>query len=215
MLRQVALFKPLTDEAEARRVCDLFRSRAFRVGETIFQHGDPGECMYLIRSGKVRIYLPSVDGREITVRVYGVGEVFGELSLLDGGPRTASAEAVEATQTHLLYREDFLTLLRDHFGLVQHVLSLLVERLRYTTNYTQQIAFMSVPSRIAAVLLQLASEHDAGAIKITQQDLANYVGTTREWVNRALKEFVNRGWVTLHRGGLTILNRTALQQSVL
>lgn len=215
MLRQVALFQPLNDETEAQRVCGLFRSQTFRTGETVFQHGDPGGCMYLIRSGKVRIYLPSLDGREITLRVYGEGEVFGELSLLDGGPRTASAETVEPVQAYLLFRDDFLNLLRDHFGLVQHVLGLLVERLRYTTNYTQQLAFMSVPSRIAAVLLQLASEHDASLIKITQQDLANYVGTTREWVNRALKEFVNRGWVTLQRGGLTILDRNALKQSVL
>lgn len=215
MLKQVALFKPLQDEAEISRVCEMFHGRSFRTGETIFQHGDPGGCMYLIRTGKVRIYLPSTDGREITLRVYGAGEVFGELSLLDGGLRTASADALEAAHTYMLFRDDFLNLLRDHFGLVQHVLGLLVERLRYTTHYTQQLAFMNVPSRIAVVLLQLASESDQTDIKITQQDLANFVGTTREWVNRALKEFAKHGWVTLHRGGMTILNRNALKQSVM
>lgn len=215
LLRQIALFKPLTNDEDAQRVCALFQSRSFRAGEVIFHYGDPGGALYLIRSGRVRIYLPNTDGREISLRVYGHGEVFGELSLLDGGPRTASAMALDQTQVYLLLRDDFLQLLRDHFGLVQHIIALLVERLRYTTQYTQQLAFMSVPSRIAAVLLQLASESDNGNIKITQQDLANFVGTTREWVNRALKELASRGWIRLNRGSLVILDRDALKQSVM
>ena len=218
MLRQVALFNPL-QEADAQRVCALFRPRAFRAGEIIFHLDDPGGCLYLIHSGRVRIFLPNPDGREVTLRLYGKGEVFGELSLLDGGTRTASAQAHEDTQAYLLFREDFMRLLRDQFELVQHVIALLVERLRYTTQYTQQLAFMSIPSRVAAALLQLASMESnapaSGLIKITQQDLANYVGTTREWANRTLNEFVTRGWIKMNRGSITILNRDALKQSVI
>jgi CRP-like cAMP-binding protein len=220
MLRQVALFQPL-QEADAQRVCTLFRPRTFRAGEVIFHHEDPGGCLYLIHSGRVRIYLPNPDGREVTLRLYGKGEVFGELSLLDGGTRTASAQAHEDTHAYLLFRDDFLRLLRDQFELVQHVIHLLVERLRYTTHYTQQLAFMSLPSRIAAALLQLTSAEsstggaaESSLIKITQQDLAGYVGTTREWVNRTLNDFATRGWIKLQRGGVLILSRDALRLSV-
>ncbi len=218
MLRQVALFQPLAED-DASQVCALFRPRAFRAGEIIFHHEDPGGCLYLIHSGRVRIFLPNPDGREVTLRLFGPGDVFGELSLLDGGTRTASAQAREDTHAYLLFREDFMRLLRNQFDLVQHVIHLLVERLRYTTHYTQQLAFMSIPSRVAAALLQLASMETSapasGHIKITQQDLANYVGTTREWVNRTLNDFVTRGWVTVQRGSVTIVNRDALKQTVL
>lgn len=209
MLQQIELFKPLPDD-EAATVSALFRQRAYPAGALIFQRDDPGDCLYLIRNGRVRIFLPNEDGREITLRLYGAGEVFGELSLLDGGPRTASAEAVEAVDAALLFRDDFLSLLRGRFELVQHVIKLLVERLRYTTRYSEQLAFMSIPGRVAAALLQLRSP-DQPRITITQQDLANYVGVTREWVNRTLREFETRGWVALRRGGLQIVNTPALE----
>lgn len=209
MLRQIELFKPLRED-EAAAVSALFRARTFAAGALIFQRDDPGDCLYLIRSGRVRIVLPSEDGRAITLRIYGPGEVFGELSLLDGGPRTASAEAVEAVDAALLFRDDFLALLRVRFELVQHVITLLVERLRYTTRYTEQLAFMSIPGRVAAALLQLRAP-DQARIAITQQDLASYVGVTREWVNRTLREFETRGWVTLTRGALQIVNAGALE----
>ncbi len=208
MLQQIELFKPLRED-EAATVSALFRTRAYAAGALIFQRDDPGDCLYLIRNGRVRIFLPNEDGREITLRLYGPGEVFGELSLLDGGPRTASAEAVEAVDAALLFRDDFLSLLRGRFELVQHVIKLLVERLRYTTRYSEQLAFMSIPGRVAAALLQLHAP-DQVRITITQQDLANYVGVTREWVNRTLREFEARGWVTLRRGGLQIVNTQAL-----
>ena len=136
--------------------------------------------------------------------------MFGELSLLDGGPRTASAEAIEAVDAVLLFRDDFLALLRGRFELVQHIITLLVERLRYTTRYSEQLAFMSIPGRVAAALLQLRSP-DQTRITITQQGLANYVGVTREWVNRTLREFEAHGWVALQRGALQIVNAPALE----
>ena len=209
MLQQIELFKPLRDD-EAAMVSALFRARSYPAGALVFQRDDPGECLYLIRSGRVRIFLPNEDGREITLRLYGPGEVFGELSLLDGGPRTASAEAIEAVDAVLLFRDDFLALLRGRFELVQHIITLLVERLRYTTRYSEQLAFMSIPGRVAAALLQLRSP-DQARITITQQGLANYVGVTREWVNRTLREFEARGWVALQRGALKIVNTEALE----
>lgn len=209
MLQQIELFKPLRDD-EAAAASALFRVRSYRAGALVFQRDDPGDCLYLIRKGRVRIFLPNEDGREITLRLYGPGEVFGELSLLDGGPRTASAEAVEAVDAALLFRDDFLSLLRGRFELVQHVITLLVERLRYTTRYSEQLAFMSIPGRVAAALLQLRSA-DQARIMITQQDLANYVGVSREWVNRTLREFEARGWVALQRGRLQIADAPALE----
>lgn len=225
ILRQAPLFRVL-DEREAQVACAPFRLRQFEKNEMIFQHGDPGGCLYLIGGGRVRIFLPGPEGREVTLRIYERGDIFGELAVLDDGARTASAQAMDNVYAYVLYREEFMQLLSGNFKLVQHVIRMLSERLRYTTTYTERLAFMSMPARIAAALLQLSSGINAteqagmqagmqaGVISITQQDLANFVGTTREWVNRTLKDFARRGWIKLARGTIYILNLQALQQVI-
>jgi len=217
ILRQAPLFRVL-DEREAQAACAPFRLRQFDKGEMIFQHGDPGVCLYLIGGGRVRIFLPSPDGREVTLRIYERGDIFGELAVLDEGARTASAQAMDNAFVYVLYREEFMALLSGNFKLVQHVIRMLAERLRYTTTYTEQLAFMSMPARIAAALLQLSTgvnvAEQSNVITITQQDLANFVGTTREWVNRVLKDFAARHWIKLSRGSIHILDLQALQRAI-
>ena len=184
----------------------------------IFHHGDLGGCLYLIGGGRVRIFLPSPDGREVTLRIYERGDIFGELAVLDEGARTASAQALDSAFVYVLYREEFMALLSGNFKLVQHVIGMLAERLRYTTTYTEQLAFMSMPARIAAALLQLSTgvnvAEQSNVITITQQDLANFVGTTREWVNRVLKDFAKQRWIKLSRGTIHILDLPALQRAI-
>src|SRR5215212_9013626 len=121
-LRQVPLFQALDDD-QIRQIGGLLKERRYHKGDTVFHQGDPGGCLYLVTSGRVRIFVNSPDGREATVRFYGPNSTFGEFSVLDGQPRSASAAAVDDVATLALYRADFLGLLRQHFDLVERMLA--------------------------------------------------------------------------------------------
>lgn len=216
-LRQVSLFRTMDDE-QLEQVGTLLRERRYRKGEVIFHQGDPGGCLYIVGAGKVRIYLASPDGREVTLRVYARDSAFGEFSVLDGQPRSTSAAAVTEVTTFVLYRDEFMALLRSHFALVERLFAQLVERLRYTTTYSEQLAFVSVPGRVAAALLHLASldaeQSDPVRLEITQQELASFVSTTREWVNRALRDFADAGIIQVERGAIVLLDRAVLGRMI-
>lgn len=216
VLRRVAIFRTL-DDAQLIKIGVLLKERRFRRGDIIFHQGDPGGCLYITKTGRVRIYLTSEDGREITFRLYGPGTAFGEFSVLDNGPRSASASALTEATTFVLYRDDLLQLMREHFGLVEHVIAMLTERLRYTTSYSAQLAFLSVPGRVAAILMQLASAElsdDPVRLDLTQQELATFASTTREWVNRALRDFAELGIVRLERGAVIVLDPSSLRARI-
>jgi CRP-like cAMP-binding protein len=212
-VRQVQLFRTL-DEAQLQKVSRLLKERRYRKGEIIFHQDDPGGYLYIISAGRVRIYVAGPDGREVTLRIYGPDSNFGELSVLDGESRSASAAALDDVITYVLYREDFLNLLRENFALVQHILAILAERVRYTTNYSEQLAFLSVPGRVAALLMRLAgAEAEVQApvrLELSQQELADFANTTREWVNRALHDFAAEGLVRVERRAVVILNPDGL-----
>jgi CRP-like cAMP-binding protein len=118
-----------------------------------------------------------------------------------------------------LRRDDFLHLLQSNFELVEHIIAMLVERLRYTTIYTEHLAFLDASKRVAALLLQLASADLASEepirVKMTQEELANFASTTREWVNHALREYAEAGLVQLERGAVVVLDRGGLRQKLL
>jgi CRP-like cAMP-binding protein len=213
-IRQVQLFRTL-DEGQLQKVSRLLKERRYRKGEIVCHQDDPGGFMYIISSGRVRIYLAGPDGREVTLRIYGPGSNFGELSMLDGESRSASVAALDDVTTYVLYREDFMNLLRENFALVQHILAILVERVRYTTNYSEQLAFLSVPGRVAALLIRLAGTEATTMqtpirLELSQQELADFANTTREWVNRALHDFAAEGLVRVERRAVVILNPDGL-----
>ena len=212
-VRQVQLFRTL-DEAQLQKVSRLLKERRYRKGEIIFHQDDPGGYLYIISVGRVRIYVAGPDGREVTLRIYGPDSNFGELSVLDGESRSASAAALDDVTTYVLYREDFLNLLRENFALVQHILAILAERVRYTTNYSEQLAFLSAPGRVAALLMRLAgAEGEVQApirLELSQQELADFANTTREWVNRALHDFAAAGLVRVERRVVVILDPDGL-----
>lgn len=214
-LRQIVWFNDLSDE-ELATIRPLLRERRFLREQTLFHQGDPGGCLYFLLSGRVRIYLSSADGRETTVRIYGPNSAIGELSVLDGLPRSASAAALDDVSAMLLYREDLFGLLREHFELTERLLQSLAERLRYTTSFSEQLAFLSAPGRVASVLLQLASNDPQPTVRLalTQQELANLAGTTREWANRALHSFAAAHLIRLERGAVEVLDREGLRGCV-
>ena len=214
LLRGVEIFRMLED-AQLRQVRTLLRRQRFRAGESIFLQGDPGDCLYIILDGYVRIYLLSADGREVTFRVYGSNTAFGEFAVLDGKPRSACAVAATDVSTMVIYREDFLALIERNVSVLYRVVEVLTERLRYTTLFSKSLAFLSTSGRVAAALVMLAEQASPlpGPVKldITQQELAKYAGATREWTNHALHDFADEGLILIERRAVTVLDRERLQ----
>jgi CRP-like cAMP-binding protein len=217
LLRQVSLFRAC-DDTQLREVAALLRPQRYRKGEILFHQGDPGGCLYIIRSGKVRVFLSAPDGREVTLRIYGPGHHVGEFSVLDGAPRSASTAALGSVNTFVLYRDDILALLQRNFALVQRLLMTLTERLRYTTTYSEHLAFLNAPQRVAAMLVQLAELEDPEQsplrLAITQHDLAALACTTRESVNHALRDLAAQDILRSERGAVVVLDLDALRQQI-
>jgi CRP/FNR family cyclic AMP-dependent transcriptional regulator len=210
VLAKTSLFGSMP-RTELQRVGRLLRARQYTRGEVIFLEGDIGTALCLIAEGRVRIQLTGTDGREVTLNVYGSGEIFGEMSLLDGEPRSADAIAQEASRVFWLQRDDFAAFLAAHSSAAMTMLAGLSRRLRRTTRLVQDSAFRDVPGRMARVLLELMETYGhataAGVrieLRLTQTELGALVGTTRESVNRTLHDFEHLGLLQWAAGGITI-----------
>jgi len=214
LLSQVKIFR-LFDESQLRKISGVLHERRFAAGESIFEQDDRGDCLYIIVEGVVRIYLLNPDGREMTIRVYGRGDTFGEFAVLDDKPRSASAVAVSNATTLVIYRHEFLDLMQHNFDLVTHVIEELTERLRFTTKFSQNLAFLDASGRIAAALAELATQQANGQtsvrLALTQQDLANYASVTREWTNKALRVLSEQRVVQVERGAVIVLDLERLR----
>lgn len=216
MRQKVSFFSRLTgEELEALDRC--LTKRTFGKGTIIFHKGSPGRSLYIIESGRVRIFLLSSSGQEISVNVYGPGDVFGELALLDGLPRSAGAVVMERTVVHTLHRDDFVRLLEDIPRVAESIIQDLSSRLRYTTACLEQQAFLDVNGRVAAKLLELADRYSLqgeGAeigLRLTQTELASWVSARRESVNKVLGGFRDQGLIDIDGQRITILDRAGLE----
>lgn len=201
VLAKVPLFSGLPDE-ELERLGALLRVRRYARSEVIFLEGDQGYSLCLIAEGRIRIQLTGSDGREVVINVYGPGDFFGELALLDGEPRSADAIAQDASRVFWLQRDDFMAFLEGHPRAAMTMMASLSRRLRHTTRVVQDATFRDVPARLARVLLDLAGRHgrpvEGGILidsRLTQGELAAMVGASRETVNRALRGFEQRGLI--------------------
>ena len=216
--KQVPLFADLTDSELTALVTDFVR-REFKQGETIFQQGDPGEVLYLIESGQVRIFVHGRDGQELSVILHGAGDFFGEMALIDDLPRSASAVATEGTAVYVLARDRFRDHMRRSSHLAMNFMKSLSLRVRYSSELMGNLALLDVPSRLARKLLDLAQTHGeetADGIRInptlTQSDLASMIGTTRESINKSLGYFKRQDLIRVEQGSITILDREALKE---
>ena len=221
MLRKVPLFAGLSEQ-ELEVLADSLGKRTFGKGMIIFHKGSLGQTLYIIESGKVRIFILSESGQEISVNVYGCGQVFGELSMLDGLPRSAGAIVMEETHVLTLRRDDFLSLLEMYPRIAQGIIATLSTRVRYTTEYAESLAFLNVYGRVAKRLLELAGHHgvekEGGTkikLRLTQRDLASLVGATRESVNKVLGTFRDQGLIEVEGQRITILDRRGLKRRIL
>jgi CRP-like cAMP-binding protein len=214
-LRDCALFRDAGDPALAQVVGRL-RQRRFRRNEVIFHQGDPGDSLHIVDEGSVKITLPSPEGDEAIIATLRQGDFFGELALLDGAPRSATAVALEPTTTLALPRDAFLELLDQDRGLRDALLTGLAHELRRVTGHVEELHFLDLAGRLAMRLSRLARDADPSSDEVrldwpyTQSDLASMIGGTRQSVNKLLSELVNDGLVVLEPDALVIPSVSAL-----
>jgi CRP/FNR family cyclic AMP-dependent transcriptional regulator len=221
MLRNVPFFAGLSDQ-ELEVLAESLGKRTFGKGMIIFHKGSPGQTLYIIESGKVRIFILSESGQEVSINIYGPGDVFGELALLDSLPRSAGAVVMEKTVTLNLQRDDFLRHLEACPRMARSIIEVLTTRLRYTTAYVESLAFLDVHGRVAARLLELADRYGVQKeaaeeieLRLTQAELASWVGATRESVNKVLGTFRDQGLIEIEGQRITILDRPGLKRRIL
>ena len=211
-LRSTPLFAALDEDAAAALRASMTEVRVER-GGNLFDEGEPGDRLYVILDGKVKLGRTSSDGRENLLAVLGPGEMFGELSLFDPGPRTATATAITDLTLIGLGHDDLQPWLIARPEVASKLLAALAKRLRRTNEAMADLVFSDVPGRVAKALLDLATKFgtptDDGlhvAHDLTQEELAQLVGASRETVNKALADFVSRGWLRLEGRGVVLLD---------
>jgi CRP-like cAMP-binding protein len=188
-------------------------------GSILFNEGDPGDSLYIVLSGKVKLGRRSSDGRENLVAVMGPSDQFGELSLFDPGPRTATAVAVTDARVAVLPKEALVSWVSERPQIAMQLMRVIARRLRRTNTMLADLIFVDVPGRVAKQLLQLAQRFgsvEGGQLRVThdltQEELAQLVGASRETVNKALADFASRGWLRLEGKSVVILDRERLSR---
>ena len=202
-------------ESDIALAAQAIRRRSYRRGEVIFRQDDPGNALYLIESGTVKISRQGEDGRELTLTLLHDGDYFGELALLDDEPRSTDAIAVDATTALLLPSAQFKNFLVDNPRVALQMLSAMSRLyVRRLTDAVEDAVFLDVPARLARAIVQMhevrPARDSSRMIRTTQADLASMIGATRESVNKWLGYFERRGWVKRSRGSLEILDASAL-----
>lgn len=217
VLGECVLFHGLEPE-ERNTLFARVRVRSFAAGETIFLMGSMGDSLMAVLSGSVRISVPSPDGKEIVLAIIPPREVFGEIALLDGKERTADARAIGACSLALLERRDVLSFLNNHPKVWPKMVEVLCARLRNTDQHIAEIALLELPARLAKALLRLSNGENGPAnrgalqIQLSQRELGNMCGASRESINKCLRGWQRRGIVQVEEGAVTVTNRTALDE---
>lgn len=205
--------------AQARDLAAIASTKTLLPAETLFLEGDPGETLYVVAEGTVKLTVTSSDGREMLLAVLQAPESFGELSLIDGGPRAATAVAVTATTLVAMGRSELLRALHQQPALVDGMLRSIGALARKLNDQAADLVFLDVQGRVAKLLLSLAErvpEPNGDSSTITmplpQGDMADMVGVSRQSYNQALRRLADRGWIALGDGQVTVLDASALRR---
>ncbi len=221
LLATLPFFAQMKPE-ELQELSARLKRRTYRPGETIFHKDDAGTTMYIINEGTVKISVPSEVGTEMILSILTNGEFFGELALFDGKPRSATVISAGLTEVFVLHRDDFIDFVSKHPHVSLGIISALSNRIRRTDNLVEDVVFLDIPARLAKKLLELSRTHGKkqpdGSVQIelrlTQQDIANMLGTTRESVNRQLVAYQERGFISIDRQRITILKPKDLEKRI-
>lgn len=205
---ETSLFGPF-DEERSKHLFGASLRRTYPKNSFVLNVGDTSDSFYIILSGKIKITLPDEDGREFILSILGPGEHFGEVALLDGKPRSASAVTMEDSTLLVVSRDQFQSGIARHPDMAEHVLTGLTERLRAANRTIENLALLDVYSRIARTLGELAVAQDDGVRvvpqRLTHQHLANMVGASREMVTRILRDLTSGGYISIDNHHISIL----------
>ena len=211
-LSRAGIFQGVDPDAVVNLISQM-QTESFPRGTTIFDEGEPGDTLYIIIEGKVKLARHAPDGRENLLSVMGPSDMFGELSIFDPGPRTSSAVCVTEVKAATMDSEMLRTWINDHPEISQQLLRVLARRLRRTNASLADLIFTDVPGRVAKTLLQLANrfgiQEGSGLLvnhDLTQEEIAQLVGASRETVNKALATFAQRGWIRLEGKSVVIVD---------
>jgi len=213
VLRQHPIFRDL-NAAALDQLCRYCKMRTVPRGTVIFSKGDPGTSLFAMVKGTVRIGVTAADGRETVFNIIGPGELCGEIALLDGGERTADAVATTDCEILVIDRREFMPFVQTQPALAMTLIDLLCTRLRWISDHVEQIALPNLPGRLAKALLRLVERGGAGKPKlvVTQLELSQMVGMSRESINKQLRAWEDRKLVRLERGGILVLDKDALDE---
>jgi len=217
LLRSHPFFKDLGGTIVERLAPRVITTRV-KKGAVIFNKGDIGSKLYAVRAGAVRISTPSEQGKDAIFNLVVPGELFGEIAFLDGGQRTADAVAIDNCELMVIERRDFIPLIRDNPEIAIRLIKILCGRLRRTSEQVEDIVFLGLPNRLAKALLHLyrpsATAAPSNKIHVTQREISQMIGVSRESANKQLQDWQRRKWLKLERGGLVIFAPEALRDLV-
>ena len=212
ILKRIPLFSSLKDD-ELEAIYKLSYIRKCAKDSVILLENEEGSTLFIIISGKVKVTIFSESGKEVIFSILNEGDFFGDMSLMDGKPRSATVISIEDSELRLLRRNDFIKLVEEHPGIALKFLEELTTRLRKADERIESLAILDVTGRVAGILLQLADERgektDNGVViksRPTHQELANMVGTTRETVTRVLKQLENKKYINMTGKDLQIFD---------
>ena len=215
VLRKHPIFADLEPEA-FDQLCRYAKHTTLKRGAALFAKGDPGLSLYAVISGSVKMSISSADGRSAILNIIGPGEIFGEIALLDGGVRSSDAIANTNCELFVIDRREFIPFVRSQPALAMKFIELLCGRLRRTSDQVEQIILQNLPGRLASALIRLSEKHKlepAGrTISITQQEISEMVGMTRESINKQLRAWAARSWVRLEHGAIVVLKDEQIRQ---
>lgn len=206
----VSSIKPLTPNAlpheELHALAERGVVRTYSRNAIIVSEGDQTDALYIIVCGRIKVFVADAEGKELILGHQGPGEYFGEMTL-DGGPRSASVQAVESCRVVVVPRAELQQFLAQHPGFAIHLIGTLIRRVRALTEHARSLALMDVYGRVARLLLELAAPGDGALVvseRLTQQDIAARIGASREMVSRVFKDLVSGGYIRIQRKSITI-----------
>lgn len=218
LLRRNSLFAVL-DDTEMEAMLEFAKVRRAAAEERIFAKGDPGDSLYVILRGRVAVQTESDEAKVMLLNILDTGSLFGEIAMLDGGERTATVVAQEATELLRIDRRDFMPFLLQRPDLCVRLMTVLCERVRWTSAIIEDTVFLNVPRRLAKRILMLSQAYgratDAGTritTFVSQEDLANMLGVSRESVNKTLKQFQTSGAISYRNGYIIVHDESFLDQ---
>lgn len=217
LLRRTSLFGD-ADDSTLDHLAERAIERTYKKGQLIFYQGDPAEALFVVIEGRIKVVVTSEEGDEMLLVTLGPGDVFGEIAVIDGEPRSASAETLEETKVLMLTRSTFLDTLRGSPEMTESLLRSLGSVLRRLTEQTADLVFLDLHGRVAKLLLGLAEKQHPGEagieldVQMTQTDLASMVGGSRQSVNQILRSFERRGYLEVHGRKLVLKDPEALRR---